>query len=66
MSSSWKLINKFIEINNICRPPEPIPDDAVAFSQVGKEVKGKAHTYYQVLIDARDCPYIVSKFLFIN
>ncbi|XP_064612065.1 polymerase delta-interacting protein 2-like [Liolophura sinensis] len=25
---------------------------------VGKEVKGKTHTYYQVLIDGRDCPYI--------
>lgn len=26
-----------------------------------KEVKGKTHTYYQVLIDARDCPHIVSE-----
>ena len=25
-----------------------------------KEVKGKVHTFYQVLIDSRDCPYIVS------
>lgn len=25
-----------------------------------KEVKGKTHTYYQVLIDTRDCPHIVS------
>ncbi|XP_066583888.1 polymerase delta-interacting protein 2 isoform X2 [Prorops nasuta] len=25
---------------------------------VGKEVKGRAHTFYQVLIDQRDCPYI--------
>lgn len=25
-----------------------------------KEVKGKAHSFYQVLIDSRDCPYIVS------
>lgn len=24
-----------------------------------KEVKGKDHTFYQVLIDSRDCPYIV-------
>lgn len=23
-------------------------------------MKGKTHTYYQVLIDARDCPHIVS------
>ncbi|KAL3271278.1 hypothetical protein HHI36_021768 [Cryptolaemus montrouzieri] len=25
---------------------------------VGKEVRGKTHTFYQVLIDQRDCPYI--------
>ncbi|KAK6620610.1 polymerase delta-interacting protein 2 [Polyplax serrata] len=25
---------------------------------VGKEVKGRTHTFYQVLIDSRDCPYI--------
>ncbi|KAF4516873.1 hypothetical protein B566_EDAN014363 [Ephemera danica] len=28
------------------------------FSQTSREVKGRTHTYYQVLIDARDCPYI--------
>jgi polymerase delta-interacting protein 2 len=33
-------------------------DDA-DFSHVGKEVKGHTHTFYQVLIDSRDCPYIV-------
>jgi len=27
----------------------------------GKEVKGKTHTYYQVLIDSRDCPYITHR-----
>uniref|UniRef100_A0A4W3JAR0 Polymerase (DNA-directed), delta interacting protein 2 n=1 Tax=Callorhinchus milii TaxID=7868 RepID=A0A4W3JAR0_CALMI len=27
-------------------------------SQGSKEVKGKTHTYYQVLIDTRDCPHI--------
>uniref|UniRef100_A0A1B6IXV3 ApaG domain-containing protein n=1 Tax=Homalodisca liturata TaxID=320908 RepID=A0A1B6IXV3_9HEMI len=27
-------------------------------SVTGKEVKSKTHTYYQVLIDARDCPFI--------
>lgn len=27
---------------------------------VGREVKGQQHTYYQVLIDSRDCPYVVS------
>uniref|UniRef100_H2TSY9 Polymerase delta-interacting protein 2 n=1 Tax=Takifugu rubripes TaxID=31033 RepID=H2TSY9_TAKRU len=30
-----------------------------------KEVKGKTHTYYQVLIDTRDCPHIVSRELVI-
>lgn len=28
------------------------------FQHVGKEVKGRTHTFYQVLIDSRDCPYI--------
>ncbi|XP_011497602.1 PREDICTED: polymerase delta-interacting protein 2 [Ceratosolen solmsi marchali] len=28
------------------------------FNGVGKEVKGRTHTFYQVLIDQRDCPYI--------
>lgn len=27
-------------------------------NNVGKEVKGKTHTFYQVLIDQRDCPFI--------
>ena len=30
-------------------------------SSVGKEVKGRNHMYYQVLIDSRDCPHIVSR-----
>nr|CAG4635496.1 EOG090X07J3 [Artemia franciscana] len=29
-----------------------------SFNHVGREVKGRTHTYYQVLIDSRDCPYI--------
>lgn len=29
-----------------------------------KEVKGKTQTFYQVLIDTRDCPYIVSYLYF--
>lgn len=28
---------------------------------LGKEVKGRTHTFYQVLIDQRDCPFIVSR-----
>lgn len=31
---------------------------------VSKEVKGKIHTFYQALIDSRDCPFIVSKCYF--
>lgn len=31
-----------------------------------KEVKGKTHTYYQVLIDTRDCPHIVSHCLLLS
>lgn len=27
-------------------------------TNVEKDVKGKTHTFYQVLIDSRDCPYI--------
>ena len=27
----------------------------------GKDVKGKTHTYYQALIDGRDCPYITHR-----
>ena len=29
-----------------------------SFSHVNREVKGRAHTYYQVLIDVRDCQYV--------
>lgn len=34
----------------------------LCFSTVGKDVKGKTHTFYQTLIDERDCPFIVIKF----
>lgn len=40
------------------------PSDSL--SNVGKEVKGRTHTFYQVLIDTRDAPYIVSQFYFSN
>lgn len=30
------------------------------YNSVGKEVKGRTHTFYQVLIDQRDYPFIVS------
>ena len=36
-------------------------DDASASGTVSSsEVKGKTNTFYQVLIDSRDCPFIVS------
>lgn len=28
------------------------------YNQVGKEVRSHTHTYYQVLIDSRDCPHV--------
>lgn len=31
--------------------------------KVSSEVKGKTNTFYQVLIDSRDCPYIVSNYI---
>lgn len=34
---------------------------------VGKEVRGRTHTFYQVLIDQRDCPFIVScRFMYLK
>lgn len=32
--------------------------DSPTSSPVSKEVKGKTHTYYQALIDSRDCPFV--------
>jgi len=37
------------------------PTFSATVGGVGKEVKGRTHTYYQVLIDARDCPYITHR-----
>lgn len=37
------------------------PPAAATIGGAGKEVKGKTHTYYQVLIDSRDCPYITHR-----
>lgn len=39
------IIRKDENVSNVISPSE-------------KEVKGRAHTFYQVLIDQRDCPYI--------
>ena len=37
----------------------PADDASSSFTQINsREVKGRAHTYYQVLIDVRDCPYV--------
>lgn len=35
-------------------------DDDESARSGGSEVKGKTNTFYQVLIDSRDCPFIVS------
>jgi len=37
------------------------PSFSSTLGGVGKEVKGRTHTYYQVLIDGRDCPYITHR-----
>ncbi|XP_023331368.1 polymerase delta-interacting protein 2 isoform X2 [Eurytemora carolleeae] len=42
----------------------PEPDLPTFSNNVGapaKEIKGRTHTYYQVLIDGRDCPYITHR-----
>jgi len=45
--------------------PEAVPGGVAAAQGpgggLGKEVKGRTHTYYQVLIDGRDCPYITHR-----
>lgn len=33
-------------------------ESSSGYNHVGKEVKSHTHTYYQVLIDSRDCPYV--------
>ncbi|XP_064460813.1 polymerase delta-interacting protein 2-like [Ornithodoros turicata] len=33
-------------------------ENSEGFNHVGREVKGRTHTYYQVLIDSRDCPFV--------
>jgi len=38
-----------------------IDTDNPNLGAVGKEVKGRTHTYYQVLIDGRDSPYITHR-----
>ncbi|XP_076831873.1 polymerase delta-interacting protein 2 isoform X2 [Brachyhypopomus gauderio] len=42
------------------RDVSPTPSDSKpeSIGYESKEVKGKTHTYYQVLIDTRDCPHI--------
>lgn len=38
----------------------PLENSGDSLSNTSKEVKGRTHTFYQVLIDTRDAPYIVS------
>jgi len=43
-------------------PSQATPgNSASGVTSTGKEVKGKMSTYYQVLIDSRDCPYITHR-----
>lgn len=42
------------------RESRTVDDIGVGYNNVGREVRGHSHTYYQVLIDSRDCPYVVS------
>jgi len=41
--------------------PSFTPSSSSLSGGVGKEVKGRTHTYYQVLIDGRDSPYITHR-----
>jgi len=41
--------------------PSFAPSSSSLAGGVGKEVKGRTHTYYQVLIDGRDSPYITHR-----
>lgn len=55
------IISHEILANPVLKKKYRTPDtDVNTSNQVGREVKGKNHTYYQVLIDSRDCPHIVS------
>lgn len=47
----------FVSLSSFSKPEPP-------GAHGSKEVKGKTHTYYQVLIDTRDCPHIVSHYMF--
>ncbi|PIK42713.1 putative polymerase delta-interacting protein 2-like [Apostichopus japonicus] len=50
-----RLYDRDIAGNKQERPPETESEHIHASN---KEVKGKTHVYYQVLIDSRDCPFI--------
>ncbi|KAL0994625.1 hypothetical protein UPYG_G00125060 [Umbra pygmaea] len=43
---------------DVCPPATESKPVEASGEQGSKEVKGKTHTYYQVLIDTRDCPHI--------
>lgn len=54
--SLGNLANKRICFRDL---PQHREGDEEPNAGVGKEVRGRTHTFYQVLIDQRDCPYIV-------
>ena len=52
---------RYAELLLICMYNSRTPsEDSGNTSGMSKEVKGRNHTYYQVLIDSRDVPHIVS------
>lgn len=61
---SDKVAKLKVEENNVSSAnttdEETIVSTANSNSNTEKEHKGKTNTFYQVLIDSRDCPYIVS------
>jgi len=43
---------------DVLKTPKTVKVDSNSVNQMSQDVKGSNHTYYQVLIDSRDCPYI--------
>jgi polymerase delta-interacting protein 2 len=51
-------------VTNVTAKPNSVPfgspeaEGNANYGSVGRDVKGQSHTYYQVLIDTRDCPFV--------
>lgn len=55
------LPNSNVKATNVPIADIDSTSDDKPLANANTEVKGKTNTFYQVLIDTRDCPYIVSK-----